>query len=378
MLGAAYKVNVLMTTVSQNHSSNNRSDEPLNLSEAERNAMRAYLQRCEVRLSTLHRIATAFIGGAGLLLLIPVFFKDAFDNLLAAMLTQITNFFPAQGTLGIVLTMLLYGCVLYALFLSLTIPLYGVYLLLKDIVHFYFTIYTPGFPENLHNPTFALTGVMFSYDESPRGKLEIMRHQYDATQMGFMIPFSKERRELYFDSIITNSDGDIIPSTRRVEELLRQDVLPEIYNEQSVNRFNAALGIARSIDRTLTQEVAITEMSLVRHVLYLRRLMLRYIKTLLMFIWTTGVSFFMLPFLKDSHFPPFVVFNVGYLIWAILVLKIMNFPTDWIYRHLRNEPPLRRVDPMLSLMQDTVTPYVKVSILASLLGLVLALAALIH
>src|SRR5690349_8672679 len=129
------------------------------LTESERNAMRAYLQRCEVRLSTLHRIATAFIGGAGLLLLIPVFFKDAFDNLLSVMLSEMRNHFPAQGTLGIVLTVVLYICLLYPLFLSLIIPLYGVYLLLKDIIHFYFTIYTPGFPENILNPTFALTGV---------------------------------------------------------------------------------------------------------------------------------------------------------------------------------------------------------------------------
>lgn len=38
-----------------------------------RNAMRAFLQRSEVRLSTMHRIANAFLSGAGLLVLFPVF-----------------------------------------------------------------------------------------------------------------------------------------------------------------------------------------------------------------------------------------------------------------------------------------------------------------
>src|SRR5258708_10646405 len=114
-----------MTTVQQNPSTQDHSAEPP-LTEGERNAMRAYLQRCEVRLSTLHRIATAFIGGAGLLLLIPVFFKDAFDNLLSVMLSQIGNHFPTQGNAGILLTAILYLCLLYPLFLSLIIPLYGV------------------------------------------------------------------------------------------------------------------------------------------------------------------------------------------------------------------------------------------------------------
>src|SRR5687768_5024416 len=101
--------------------------------EAERNAMRSYIQRSEVRLSTLHRVATAFISGAGLLLLIPVFFKDAVDSLLAVLLAQAGNQFSnLGGVLGWALTALLFLCLLYPLLLSLVIPLYGVYLLLKD------------------------------------------------------------------------------------------------------------------------------------------------------------------------------------------------------------------------------------------------------
>jgi hypothetical protein len=39
--------------------------------------LRTYLQRAEVRLSTMHRIAGAFLGGAGLLLLLPAFLREA-------------------------------------------------------------------------------------------------------------------------------------------------------------------------------------------------------------------------------------------------------------------------------------------------------------
>src|SRR5262245_43941875 len=60
----------------------------------ERNAMRAYLQRCEVRTSTIHRVLTAFVGGAGLMLLIPIFFKEVIDGIISVLLTHIDKVFP--------------------------------------------------------------------------------------------------------------------------------------------------------------------------------------------------------------------------------------------------------------------------------------------
>lgn len=346
------------------------------LTEAERGAMRAYLQRCEVRLSTLHRIATAFISGAGLLLLIPVFVKDAIDNLLIVLLGQAHNHFGALGVVGLVVTILLYSCLLYPLLLSLIIPLYGVYLLLKDIIHFYFTIYAPGFSQNLLNPTFALTGVLFSKDESPSGKQGVMRYQYEATQAGFMIPFSQERQELYFDGLIEASQGTIIPESRQIEHLQDMDVLPESYDVDGVNRFNAALGIARSIDRTLEQEVAVTEMSLVRHVLYLRRLMLRYVKTLLMFIWTMLIAFMLLPLLKEPRIPPFLILSLGYLLWSLSVMRIMEWPLDWIYRHRHEDKLPSQIDPQLTMMQEQVRKFCYGAIATSLVALILSAASL--
>lgn len=41
-------------------------------------AQRQFLARLEARLSTLHRVIGAFVGGAGLLVLVPIFFKDSF------------------------------------------------------------------------------------------------------------------------------------------------------------------------------------------------------------------------------------------------------------------------------------------------------------
>ena len=177
------------------------------LTDQERNAMRAFLQRCEVRLSTLHRIATAFIGGAGLLLLLPVFFKDEVVTIIKIFLAHLTDTFPALGanhTLGITL---LYVCLAYPVILSLSIPLYALYLLLKDIVHFYFTIYTPGFNPSLITPSFALGGLAFSPDESENVKRGVYEYQYHTSSINYTIPFSNEKRERYFEETIRNTDG---------------------------------------------------------------------------------------------------------------------------------------------------------------------------
>lgn len=346
----------------------------------ERNAMRGYLQRCEVRLSTLHRIGVSFISGAGLLLLIPVYFKDAIDTIISILLAQDLNQFQDLDgpIIGISLTILLFVTLLYPLFLSLAIPLYGMYLLLKDIVHFYFTVYTPDFPNTLSNPTFALTGVAFSTDESERVKHEVMRYQYMPDHMSFMLPFSVEARREYFDQMIKNTGGEIVPASRHFDYLNTLNVFPDEMSpetEQTILHFNAALGIARSVDRTLVQEVALTEMAITRSILYLRRLMLRYVKTLLMFIWTIVIAFVLLPLLKDGDFPHFILLAIGYMIWSVAAMPILNVPIGWIYRFRYGQLDPNQIDSQLTLMETTLRLPIRLAVASSMVGLVLAVLA---
>ncbi len=349
--------------------------EPQPLTESERNAMRTYLQRCEVRLSTMHRMALAFIGGAGLLLLIPVFFKDVIDTIIEILLAQSGNQFSALESNGMLITLLLYLLLFYSLVLSLAIPLYAVYLLLKDIVQFYFTIYMPGFSDQLLNPTFALSALTFWTDEAPHIKQSIMRYQYQPLHSQFMTPFSENKREHYFDDFVAETAGNILPSTRALDYLKSLGVLSEDIQDKDVIRFNAAMGLARSLDRSLIEDVAITEMSLVRHVLYLRRMVMRYLKTLLMFLWTTIVAFLMLPLLKDNDFPVFVVLSAGYLAWSIAVVPIMRLPVYWIYRHRQEDSGEKHIDKQLRFLEDKLYRFCLLSIATSLLALLLSLAA---
>lgn len=346
------------------------AEEPL--SEAERNAMRSYVQRAEVRLSTLHRIAVAFISGAGLLILLPVFFKEEVGVLIRTFLTHTPDFTsridgPAQGVAAVGL----FACLVYLLVLSFSLPIYSLYLMLKDIVHFYFTIYTPGFPSDLMTPSFALSGIGFSPDESARVKARILEYEYaEASSVNFAIPFSPAKRAAYLDDTIRDTNGEIIPTTRRWETV--KAVLPADVDRETADRFSAAMGLARMLDRDLVEEVATSEVSLVRHIIYLRRLVLRYIKTLLLFVWTTIVTFLMLPFVQDERLPLFLVLSVGYLVWALLVTRIMRMPLGWIYRHLRGIPDASHIDRQLVILENQVRGFCRMAVGAAALALVLS------
>ncbi|MFN8530824.1 MAG: hypothetical protein U0670_19645 [Anaerolineae bacterium] len=347
--------------------------EEVPLTPDERNAMRAFLQRSEVRLSTLHRVAVAFVSGAGLLILFPIFLKDEVVTLIRQFLQHIDAPMAIYEPNALLVRLLIYGGLLFPFAISLSIPIYSMYLLIKDVVHFYFSIYTPGFPNDLITPSLALSGIGFSPDESPRIKEQIFEYQYNPASINFAIPFSNEKREAYFDEMIRNTDGEILPSSRRYDELLRQGAIPKGMDRATVERLNAAFGLARTVDRRLVEEVATTELSLVRHILYLRRLVLRYVKTLLMFIWTAIVTFIMLPIVEDQRFPTFVVLALGYAIWSIGVYPIMRIPLKWIYRHKRGLPDTNQIDQQMTLLETQMRPYVIASILLSLFSLALSL-----
>jgi hypothetical protein len=360
-------------TPQSSHDSTTDHDDA-HLTESERSAMRAYLQRAEVRISTQHRIATAFIGGAGLLLLIPIFLRDIVDGEITVFLQLSGNLFPAWGqATGAIATAVALLTVGVPLVLSLVIPMYGVYLLLKDLVHFYFTLYMPGFDHDLLNPTFALGGINFSPDESQRAKRHILKFQYIPEHMDFMLPFSRGRRELYFDTLIKDTDGAVLPASRSPDRLRTAGVINgATTDDKTVEQFNAAFGLARALDRELVAEVAISEMHLVRNVLYLRRLMLRYVKTLLLFIWTTVISFIMLPMLRDERFPNLLILALGYVAWSAAVLPILRVPANWIYRHRYDDPEPRHMDTQLTQLETQVQPWVRTAVLLAAISLVLA------
>jgi hypothetical protein len=301
--------------------------------EPERNAMRAYLQRAEVRLSAMDRVATAFISGAGLLVLFPIFFSQAIPGLAG-------TFTLSSGSLA--QTILLF----IPFSFSIGLPLYALYCLLRDLTLFYFVGHSPGFPADLINPRFVFSGIAFSPDESPKVRKAVTLHEYSSDLIQFVLPFGEAQAE-YCDKVLARTREQIIPAERMTEALELQGIIqwqpgsnhlhvktdpPEMRNSSDVLRFNAALGLAGFKERDLVAEVAKSEASLVRHAIGLRRLVLRYFKALLMFIVTALVTFLLIGLVKDFQHWSHLVLAVGYLVWAVATPLAVRLPVRrWIY-----------------------------------------------
>lgn len=306
-------------------------------------AMRAFLQRAEVRLSTMHRIAGVFLNGAGLLLLLPILFRDAIE--------QIAGFFLTNSISNSILSIFLFAFASVPFFISLVVPVYALYLLIKDLVYFYFVSSSPGFPTTFFNPRFSLAGIALSKDEVPESiTKEIFRLQYTSDLRNFILPLN-QNIAAYFDELARDND-DIIPRTRTMSELKKMGILDNLSdeNKRDIKRFNAALGLAGFLDRTLIEEVARLEASLVRHAISLRRLVLRYIKALLALVWTTIVAFMAITtinVLAAKLVSPIIIslfLSVIYGVWSFLMPKLIRLPINWLFESNPHLKPVKDIE----------------------------------
>jgi len=325
-----------------------------------RNAMRAFLQRAEVRISTMQRIGGLFVSGAGLLFLFPVFFKDAFLEILRTCLT-----------VGQPLSLLLFTVpLLIPAGVSLALPLYAFYRLLQDLVLFYFTPQHYGQNGKWFNPRFVLSGIAFSADESPAVKQSVLRaEREDPTLQNFVLSQHESHRE----------------PLRRIYEMTGQEIVSDVRRQPDDNSnrdstlVNVAFALAGTVDRSLALEVAQAEASLVRHSVALRSLVLRYAKALLLFTWTTLVALLVagtlhslagqnLGSLDSAHALPvgslpdqaksefarhglsgfalFQVVAVGilYSAWALVAPWLIQRPIKWIYELGDKNKSLKKAD----------------------------------
>lgn len=221
----------------------------------------AYLQRGETRLSTLHRVAGVFLGGAGLLTLFPVFFRDAFFEIVGALSRP-----PSAEFIG---TDLLNRGIL-AVLATFTVgtAIYALYLLLKDLVLFYFTAHHLGSLNPKTYPRFILSGIRVSAEAvSGEGQEKIDSARRSDDFLGLLVPKDKTNRR------------DIV---REAKEL---DYQRPITTDSEIGDF--LFDYTASIPRTIYEEVAKMEVSLARHHSLLRVLVLRYAKAFLLTILTT-------------------------------------------------------------------------------------------
>ena len=315
---------------------------PSGIDDAEsRAAMRAFLQRSEVRLSTIHRVGQALLGGSALVLLLPLFIRDGFPRMTALLMS---SYEAGQWVL-------LVGIGVAAL-LSIVLPVVAIYLLVSDLLGFYFTSNTFGAPgagpdaprRTVFNPRFVVPGLGFNDDElTPTTRALLDEGRDDEWTKALLVPRSQDDAGWRdrFDTRMYEVWGKEIPEgAEGDDERLRQS-----FRLAGLNH-----------DRTLARDVARTEALLAKHVLSIRVAVLRYTKALLLLISTTVAILAASGLVEQAltqdptggafpdGFPPRSTFLVAlvYVLWAPFAARSVTAPLRMIQRHTPGVGALRR------------------------------------
>ena len=277
----------------------------------ERAAMRAFLQRSEVRLSTMHRVATALLSGAGILVLLPALERDSVVQVLRTLLIG-----PISWTRG-----LLSVGVAVSVLLALT----AFWLLVLELTRFYFhSNHIRNDDGEFFTPRFTLTGLRLPNDElDPRTDQAFEAMHGSADNVELLVAKNSAARE-------------------RIDRQL--DAYPGLVQPDAVEpdraRADALFELAASRRRTLAEEVAKVEYGIVRHAIRLQVIVLRYVKALLVIVVTSLAAFASAAAVNeqaaiaaaDERWIAGVL-----LVWAPVVLLVVGAPVRWLERLLKAE-----------------------------------------
>ena len=270
--------------------------------------MRAYLQRSEVRLSTTHRVVTALLSGAGVLVLLPAIGRDSVVNVLRSLLASNTPMHTVLAALVV--------CTL-----SLTFAV--LWLLLYEITRFYFhSNHVSGEGGTTFTPRFTLTSLHLPYDElGPTGLAALQARRDDPSNVELLVPSNDIARR-------------VIDAQLRAYDGLRD------HTSSDSMRAAALLQLPGVRDRLLVDEVAKIEYGMARHVLRVQVIVLRYIKALLVVLVTLASTYTlaavveMAPLVDDSAERWIVA---ALVVWAPTVLFVSASPVQWLDRVLKSE-----------------------------------------
>jgi hypothetical protein len=280
-------------------------------------AQRQFLARLETRLSTLHRVIGAFVGGAGLLVLVPIFFKDSFIDTFSILISARDQ---AQG--------LATEALLVVSILTVAVPLSALYFLIRDLVRVYFTSHTFGAPDagTEISARFGVSALYYPSDEPGFDRDSIDRLMASDDIFPSLIPRNGVDR------------SHLIREYGRDRMLHRAAERPE--TPAVADLIEMRLRHAGAIPRTLANEVAKAQVAVARHALQLRTMVLRYFKALLVFLTTTIISLGVVAVLRDieenagsadstvtNHL---IVVALFYGVWSALILFVVRRPIVWI------------------------------------------------
>lgn len=322
------------------------TDNEIALTLDERAAARAFVARCEVRLSTLHRIAVGMLSGAGLLVVLPVVARDSIAGVLRALLV---------GGVGVADIALAVGVVA-----MLAVPGVALWLLFGDLTRFYFHAnHIGGQGRDIFTPRFTLTSLQLPSDElGPAATAELHRRRVEP---GFV------------ELLVSPNDR----SRRRVDrQLAVYDGVASGHDD--IARADGLFALAASDSRPLLDEVAKIEYGMARHVLRLRGLVLRYVKALLALV-TTALAVYAGDAIvagRDAgvgmSVSGSIALAVVLLVWAPAVVLAVTTPVHWIEKLMRDDGA-----PSTAVADDPDLTYVeRVALRIAAVGWVAAVAAM--
>jgi len=331
---------------------------------------RAYLQRGETRLSTLHRVAGAFLGGAGLLTLLPVLFRDTFSMLFSQLLFLPDRYFPQPGDVT-------RWTLLVPVVLSLALPLWALYLLMRDLVRFYFTGNSFGSDNNsaVTYPRFILSGIRVS-EPSLHNDKPLLRARESPAVINLLVPASAAAR------------GRLLREAHLIGRLNGIDLASRKPDAVKAKLKEFLFDYTGSDRRSLADEAAQMEASLARHNMLLRVLVLRYAKAFLLTILTTGSTIialvalnFALPDTREqltgsrtTDVLPGYILWVGllsvYAAWCLAAAFVVRRPVVWIHRDLNDDTRALRTPQSLLLFEAVTLASVAFGSLATGVSLV--------
>jgi len=326
---------------------------PLSLDE--RAAVRAFLQRCEVRLSTVHRVASALLSGAGLMVLLPAVERDSVVTVVRSLLT---------GRLDAVRLLLIVGITA-----SLALPFSALWLVLRDLTSFYFhASHLRHASGETFVPRFTLTGLRLPADElgTDRGR-DLDSARRDVHNVELLVPGNDAARRR-IDRQIGAYDGLGVSSP--ADDLARAGALFEL---------------AAARPRALLDEVAKVEHGMTRHVLRVQAIVLRYVKALLALLTTAFATFAAAAVVEHPTASSGGSLDPGQELWLAAVLLAwspavviaVTTPVRWLDRHLRSEGATNTGvanDPELTRIEGVTVRLAAASCLAATAAAVVILA----
>jgi len=293
--------------------------------------MRAFLQRCEVRLSTIHRVATALLSGAGILVLVPYVERDAVLSVLRVLL---------RGELSVTR-----GLLVASVGASILLVLTLLWLVILQLTRFYFHanhLVLDG--AESFTPRFTLTGIRLPSDElGPASTAAYEEARGAQGQLELLVPANRRGRD------------------RIDRQLDAYPALRSAHDRSDVDRAEGLLELAASRRRSLLEEVVKVEYGMARHMLRLQVVVLRYVKALLVVVITVPASFVAAAAATDptgltASDQRWIAATMA--IWAPITILVATSPVRWIEGLLRAEGSGRstvRDDPELTHAEDVAS-----------------------